>query len=67
MSRDTFDVSLSYSTDLNGKISPIFIRTDEDFEIYFQDRKGGICKFPLKVIVISKSPSINEDSDEDCL
>ncbi|KAL5580592.1 hypothetical protein UlMin_013034 [Ulmus minor] len=64
-SRDTFNVSLSYLPDLNGKTSPIFIRTDEDFEIYFQDRKDRICKLPLKVIVISKSPFINEDSDEE--
>ena len=64
-SRDTFDVSLSYLPDLNGKTSPIFIRMDEDFEIYFEDRKDGICKFPLKVIIISKSPSVKEDSNED--
>ena len=35
VSRDTFDVSLSYLPNLNGKTSPIFIRMDEDFEIYF--------------------------------
>ena len=64
-SRDTFDVSLSYLPNLNGKTISIFIRTNEDFEIYFEDRKDGICKFPLKVIIISKSPSVNEDSDKD--
>ncbi len=64
-SRDAFDLSLSYQLDLIRKTSPIFIRMDEDFEIYFQDKKDEICKFPLKVTVISKSPSVNEDSDED--
>ena len=63
-SRDTFDVSLSYLPDLNGKTIPIFIRMDEDFEIYFQDRIDGIWKIPLKVIVIPKGDSINEDSDD---
>ena len=63
-SRDTFDVSLSYLPNLNGKTSPTFIRTNEDFEIDFQDRNDGICKFPLKVIIIPKGDSINEDSDD---
>ena len=62
--RDTFDVPLSYLLDLNEKTSPIFIRMDEDFEIYFQHRNDGIYKFPLKVIVILEGDSVNEDSDE---
>ena len=64
-SRDKFDVSLSYLPHLNGKTNQIFIRTNEDFEIYFQDRNDGICKIPLKVIVIPKGYFINEDSDKD--
>ena len=64
-SRYTFDVSLSYLPHLIGKTSPIFIRTDEDIEIFFGERNGKICKIPLMVIVISKGGTVNEDSDDD--
>ena len=63
-SKDTFDVSLSYLPYLNGKTNPIFIRTNEDFEIYFQHWNDEICKFPLKIIIIPKGDSVNEDNDE---
>ena len=65
VSRDTFDVLLSYLPYLIGKTSPTFIRMNEDIEIFFEERNESICKIPLKVIVISKSPSVNEDSDDE--
>ena len=65
MSKDTFVVSLSYLPHLIRKASPIFIRTDEDVEIFFEERNKRICKIPLKVVLIQKGVTVNEDSDED--
>ena len=51
-SRDTFDVSVSYLPHLIGKTSLIFIKTNEDVEIFFEERNERIYKIPLKVVVI---------------
>ena len=64
-SRDTFDVSLSYLPHLIGKTSPIFIKTDEDIEIFFEERNERICKIPSNVIIIPKGGIVNEDNDDD--
>ena len=63
VNRDTFNVSLSYLPHLIGKSSPIFIRTGEDVEIFFEERNERICKIPLKVVLIPKGVTVNEGSD----
>ena len=65
MSRDTFDVSLSYLPHLIEKTNPIFIRMDEDIEIFFEERNERICKIPSNVIIIPKGGIVNEDNDDD--
>ena len=64
-SRDTFDISLSYLLYLIEKTSPIFIRIDEDVEIFFEERNERICKIPLKVVLIPKGEIVNKDNDDD--
>ena len=63
VSKDTFDVSLSYLPHLIRKTSPIFIMTNEDIEIFFEEMNERIYKISLKVIVIIRGGTINEDSD----
>ena len=58
-------MSLSYLLNLIGKTSPIFIRTNECVEIFFEERNERICKIPLKVIIISKEATVNKDNDND--
>ena len=47
------------------KTKLIFIRTDEDVEIFFEERNERICKIPLKVALISKGATVNKDNDDD--
>ena len=64
LSRDTFEISLSYMPQLNRKMSPFCITTDDDVELLLDSHNEKICKNPLKVTVVPKGVTVNDDIGE---
>ena len=64
-----FEISLSHMPQLNGKMSPFFIMTDDDIELFLDSRNNKIYKSLLKVTILPKGVTVNdeigEDSDDD--
>ena len=65
MFKDTYKISLSYMPQLNGKMSPFFITTDDDVELLLDSRNEKLCKNPLNVTIVQKGVTINDDIGED--
>ena len=65
VSRDMFEISLSYIPQLNGKMSPFFITTDDDVELLFDSQNEKMCKNPLNVTLFPKGVSVNDDIGKD--
>ena len=65
VSRDMFEISLSYMPQLNGKMNPFFITTDDDVELLLDSRNEKMCKNPLNVTLLPKGVSVNDNIWED--
>ena len=65
VSKDMYEISLSYMPKLNGKMSPFFITTDDDVELLLDFRNEKLCKNPLNVILVPKGVNVNDDIGED--
>ena len=50
---------------LNGKMSPFFITTDDDVELLLDSQNEKFCKNPLNITLVWKGVTINDDIGED--
>ena len=54
VSKDTYEISLSYMSQLNEKMSSFFITTYDDVELLLDSRNEKLYKNPLNVTLVRK-------------